>query len=149
MSYIDRYMLIIYWPIYEIFSKIIFRPIYVEIFIYWPIYEKFYFWKFHYPRLRYVTFTSYIGQYKISYIGRYKNVHKTLGDLAYIDQYKFHISAEYMFLYIGRYKTITYIGQYKPTSLKSYQYYIYRSIYVIFLWSKLGAYIGPIYVKVV
>ena len=30
-----------------------------------------------------------------------------------------------MFSYIGRYKTITYIGQYKPTSLKSYQYYIY------------------------
>ena len=34
-----------------------------------------------------------------------------------------------MFSYIGRYKTITYIGQYKPTSLKSFQYYIYRSIY--------------------
>ena len=62
-----------------------------------------------------------------------------------------------MFSYIGRYKTITYIGQYKPTSLKSFQYYIYRSIYADkrhisihicnISWFKLGAYIGPIYIR--
>ena len=31
--------------------------------------------------------TSYIDQYNNSYIGLYKNVYKTLGDLAYIDLY--------------------------------------------------------------
>ena len=30
---------------------------------------------------------SYIDQYNNSYIGLYKNVYKTLGDLAYIDLY--------------------------------------------------------------
>ena len=33
------------------------------------------------------TKTSYIDQYNYSYIGLYKNVYKTLGDLAYIDLY--------------------------------------------------------------
>ena len=34
-----------------------------------------------------------------------------------------------MFSYIGRYKTITYIGQYKPTSLKSYNDRYIKNIY--------------------
>ena len=51
-----------------------------------------------------------------------------------------HISVNISPLRLNHFN-ITYIDQYMPTSG------IYRSIYVIFQWFKLGAYIGPIYVR--
>ena len=88
------------------FSKIIFRPIYVEIFIFWPIYENFYFAQIGYFRPLHpsrIEKKSYIDQYNNSYIGLYKNVYKTLGDLAYIDlytPYRFAASRSYIDRYM-------------------------------------------------
>ena len=97
-----------YWILTDIwnFSQIIFRPIYVEIFIFWPIYENFYFFKitiFGFYSLVGFIKTSYIDQYNNSYIGLYKNVYKTLGDLAYIDlytPYRFAASRSYIDRYM-------------------------------------------------
>ena len=50
--------------------------------------------------------SSYIGQYNISYIDLYKNVYKTLGDLAYIDlytPYRFAASRSYIDRYMNNY----------------------------------------------
>ena len=79
-----------YWPIYEIFQKSFFDRYMSEFIIFWPIYENFYFSKIGYFRLLHsskIEKESYIDQYNNSYIGLYKNVYKTLGDLAYIDLY--------------------------------------------------------------
>ena len=79
-----------YWPIYAIFQKSFLTDIcrnlsffdrYMKIFILLKlaclgVYSLLEFRK-----------TSYIDQYNNSYIGLYKNVYKTLGDLAYIDLY--------------------------------------------------------------
>ena len=69
--------------------------------------------------------------------------------ISYFDHICFHISGVIRPLHISvnisplrlNHFNITYIDQYMPTSG------IYRSIYVIFQWFKLGAYIGPIYVR--
>ena len=69
--------------------------------------------------------------------------------IPYFDHICFHISGVIRPLHISvnisplrlNHWKITYIDQYMPTSG------IYRSIYVIFQWFKLGAYIGPIYVR--
>jgi len=58
--------------------------------IFWSIYENFYFSKIGFFRLLHssrIEKKSYIDQYNNSYIGLYKNVYKTPGDLAYIDLY--------------------------------------------------------------
>ena len=75
-----------------------------------------YIWMFYFFK------NAYIVQYSMSYIDQY------------IQQFKYRpiyvpIFRSYMFSYIGHYKTFTYIGQYKPTSLKLLKSYIYRSIY--------------------
>ena len=58
--------------------------------IFRPIYENFYFSQIGFFRLTQplrIRKHYYIDQYNNSYIGLYKNVYKTLGDLAYIDLY--------------------------------------------------------------
>ena len=83
-----------------------------------------------------------------AYIGRY-TFNIALYMITYSDHICFHISGVIRPLHISvnisplrlNHINITYIDQYMPTGG------IYRSIYVIFQWFKLGAYIGPIYLR--
>ena len=99
-----------------------------------------------------VLYSYYIDRYMIYYIDLYMKVivfekkHISINIWCHISgnilqvQYRpinGSIFRSYMFSYIGRYKTFTYIAQYKPTSLKSLKSYIYRSIYAS------AAYIDP------
>ena len=133
------------------------RHISADIIIYWPIYEN--------------TIILYDILTDICLNLENKNFHISLKKWkisTYIDQNiifeKNHISVNIPLSYIGQYiifnidrYILTYSGQYKPTSLKSYQYYIYRSIYADkrhisihicnISWFKLRAHIGPIYIR--
>ena len=110
-----------------------------EFFIFWSIYENFQILILDIYRSKFWNFT-YIGQYTFN-IDRYM--------FPYFDHICFHISGVIRPLHISvnisplrlNHFNITYIDQYMPTSG------IYRSIYVIFQWFKLGAYIDTIYVR--
>ena len=95
-----------YWPIYEIFQKSFFDR-YMSKFSFFDRYMKiFIFFKitiFGFYSLVGFIKTLYIDQYNNSYIGLYKNVYKTLGDLAYIDlytPYRFAASRSYIDRYM-------------------------------------------------
>ena len=94
--------------------------------------------------------STYIG-WNLSRIFIYRSIYFNIVRymMTYSDHICFHISGVIRPLHISvnisplrlNHFNITYIDQYMPTSG------IYRSIYVIFQWFKLGAYIDTIYVR--